>query len=333
MELPFDIFVRIYNILSISDLKKYRLLSRSHKDVSFYETSSMVHVRGPIQKWKRVFPKIHRISLKSRSDVTDEDIQDLNYVHSLDIYRCLQLTLSTHVFKSMHSLRELYLEGCCSYWGRKMNNDIFDELTQLTRFSIDNNHFITDEVLSKLNQLTYLYIHNCPLIGNAGLCTMKNLTELDMYHIDNITNDVFVHLPNLTHLKITFGNITTRGILHLPKLTSLSLVGAMINCEHIDTLPRLKYLSVAYGPIADEHMKYLCNVPEISFYGCDRIHGAHFDDLTKVESLSMYELPLDPKHLGTLCKLTNVKKINMYRCRTITQSSIDSLSIPISYGN
>ncbi len=333
MELPFDIFVRIYNILSIADLKKYRLLSRSYKDVSFYETSSMVHVRGPIQKWKRVFPKIHRISLKSRSDVTDEDIQDLKYVHSLDIYRCLQLTLSGHVFKPMHSLRELYLEGCSSYWGRKMNNDIFDELTQLTRFSIDNNHFITDAVLSKLSQLTYLYIHNCPLIGNAGLFTMKNLTELDMYNIDNITNDVFVHLPNITQLKISLGNITTQGILHLTKLSSLSIMGVMINCEHFDTLTRLKYLNVTHGPIADEHMKYLRNIPVINFYGCQRIHGKHFDDLTNVETLSLFELPLDPAHLCTLSKLTNVKKIYMYRCRTITKSHIDSLSIPIGYGN
>lgn len=326
MDLPFDLCVRLYALLSISDLKNYRLLSRSCKDVSFYETSLTIKVHGPLSKWAKLYPRVKHISVRSRQDIVDEDFQSLDHFETLNMEFCSHTEITSNMFQPMTNLKVLYLHGCCNHWWgmHHFDDKLFDHLTQLERFSIDDNHVITNKGFSKMTKLTYLSIHNCSNIGNDGFGTMSQMKELVLNRMQ-ITDDVFTHMPNITRLNITGGKITCEGILKLKKIVSLRVIGTLITYEHFDTLPYLKHLDVTGSYMNDHHMQYLSNITNLSIYDCSYIHGLHFDKLENLEVLSVWKTHLDNQHILKLLSLKKLKQVNLHDCNSIRPETIRKL--------
>jgi len=316
MELP-EIIGCMMLWLPIKNMLSTRSVSKVYKEASMYYTTNVsIRVKESLRWFKVTFPYLDHLTIKGRLDVTDDDLQEMSHIKSLNMSYCLQLTITNQCFKSMPNLTSLDLRGCSSNVRGHFTNAIFPYLTELTSFYIDDNHEISNAGLQQLTNLTTLYVSNCN-ISNKGLSTLTKLVHLDIYNLP-VTDEVLVSLPNLEELKLTFIPISTTGLLVLKKLKYLTTVNCngINHCRGLETLP-LSSLSLAYSNIKNEDLKYLCHLKSLTLYRSS-ITGTHFDQLHNLERLYMYHSPL--QHITSLTSLKKLMIVGLYDCK-LTQET------------
>jgi hypothetical protein len=314
MELP-EIVGHMMLWLPIKTMLTIRSVSNVYKKASmYYSTNTSIRVKKSLRWFKVTFPYLDHIVIKGRLDINDHDLQELSHVKHLDMSYCLQNSITNQCFQSMPNLRSLDLRGCCQSYlkGHHFTNAIFQHLTGLTSFYIDQNEVITNSGIQQLTNLTTLYVSNCN-ITNAGLSTLTKLVHLEMYNL-KVTDDALDSLPNLEDLKLTFIPISTTGLLKLKKLKCLNAVNCdrINHCRGLETLP-LSSLSLAYSTIKNEDFKYLCHLKSLTLYRSS-ITGTHVDQLHNLERLYMYYAPLQLQHLTSLTSLKKLMIVGFYDC-------------------
>jgi hypothetical protein len=223
-------------------------------------------------------------------------------------------------FQYFSNLKELNLQGCCGHWkgGHHFTDKLFDYLTNLEKFRIDDNHVITDQGIEKLVKIKDLYIHNCCNITENSLSKLTSLIKLDLYNFRSLPDNVFKNLINLEELKMTFcHNITFVGITYLQNLKKLECSSCNgVTCKDFDKLKKLSNVSFISSLVCDADLVYLKNVKELLIYLCD-IYGVGFKHLENIEVLSIYNCPINHMELDDVITHKNFKRLDIYRCFTI----------------
>jgi hypothetical protein len=311
MELP-EIVGHMMLWLPIKTMLTTRSVSNVYKKASrYYTTTSSIRVNKSLRWFKCTFPYLEHIVIKGRLDIDDRDLLELSHIKSLNMSYCKQTSITN--FKSMPHLRSLDLRGCYqSYTKGHFTNAIFQDLTGLTSFYVDQNQLITNSGIKQLTNLTTLYVSNCN-VSNDGLSTLTKLVHLEMYNL-KVTDAALDSLPNIEDLKITFIDISTEGLHKLKKLKYLHAINCdkINHCRGLENLP-LSSLSLAYSNIKNEDLKYLYKLKSLTLYHTC-ISGTHFDQLHNIERLYMYYSPLQSQHLTSLTSLKKLMIVGLYDC-------------------
>jgi Leucine-rich repeat (LRR) protein len=239
---------------------------------------------------------------------------------------CYQKSITDNAFSYLLNIKELKLQGCCSGWNsnHQFTDKMFDYLSNLEKFYIDDNHVITDNGIQKLKNIKELTLRNCINITNNGLSNLITLNKLDIYNLNKLTDDVFRNLINLQELDMTFCNITDKGILYLSnirKLVFLSCEG--ITCKDYDKLLKLESINII-NLVDDNYLYYLRNIKCIILHQCD-INGYGLQYLLNVEQLIIYRCPIIDEYINHLKKLKNIKYIRLINCYLISELKKDEL--------
>jgi len=319
MELP-EIVGHMMLWLPIKNVLTTRIVNNVYKKASmYYSSNAPIRVKESLRWFKYTFPCIEHVVIKGRLDIKDCDLQELSHIKSLNMSYCPQPSITNQCFQSMPNLRSLDLRGCYQAYSKgHFTNAIFQHLTELTTFYIDQNQLITNFGLQQLTNLTKLYVSNCN-ITNDGLSTLTKLVHLEMYNL-KVTDDVLDSLPNLVELNLTFIPISTEGLLKLKKLKYLTATNCdrINHCRGLDILP-LSSLSLVYSKIKNEDLKYLCHLKSLTLYRSS-ITGTHFDQLHNLERLYMYHSPLQSHHIKSLTSLKKLMIVGLYDC-SLTQET------------
>jgi hypothetical protein len=325
--LPDEILLYIFHYMNLYPMASVRVVNRSCNVVSKeYTYSSNPRIRGSLRHWATCFPKLKMASIRGRP-IHVPDLVYIRHVETLDMSLCTP-PFPYDIFSTFYNLKSLNLEHCTRDW-RSFSDKVFNHLTGLTELRISDNSFLTNAGIRNLIHLEKLYLHNCDGIDNDGLSTLTKLRELDMYYMDLITDDLFKSFVHLTTLTMSFGNISTKGICHLKKLTYLHVSGCshVNHCQGFQHLP-LQKLYLTYCRISDDDMTYLSHIPNISLYGNSFVKGTQFHQLTHVESLSIFKLPI-PNEILKVINLRKLKMFNMYDCHVSSEIK-EKLTIELS---
>jgi hypothetical protein len=219
------------------------------------------------------------------AEVTNDDIQGITNLRSLDVYQCKNLTNINHLI----NLVKLKLRG-----GHKLNQSGINELTQLRILHIEDTPTKID--LSHFTNLTYLNIsrYNGDNIDNDTLKPLVKLVTLATGPVENLTD--INHLINLRYLDIGIEcGLTNYGISKLVGLTTLTVKNTI---SDISTLVNLTDLDIS-TPFAEEFSNKSCKISDKMFT------PGSFPSLTK---LNVSGNP----HVTNLNNLTNLSDLTIY---------------------
>ena len=327
-----DVIKLIINNLSLKDLIRLRTTNKDNVEyVKCYDNDNIVRIKRSLKNWKKSFPNMTSVNISGRTDLCDEDFKYLDNTQILMMNLCDQISITDHVFRYLSKLRDLNLQGCCGHWigGHHFTDKMFDYLLNLEKFYIDDNHGITSRGIKKLTKIKDLTISNCSKITNDGLSNLTTLIKLKIYNLNELTDDVFQNLTNLEDLSMTFGHITDRGILYLSNIKKIHISSCQrIKCKDYDKLLKLESLDLS-TPINDDNLIYLKKIKNLMLYGCN-IKGYRLPYLVNIEELSIYECPIMDEHLSHLLELKKLKKINIFRCNTISKFKKSELKVKLN---
>jgi hypothetical protein len=326
--LPIEINHLIINYLLLKDIINFRIIDKTNEIISkSYESRNMIYVKKLPKNLKKSFPKIKNINISRRINLSDYDFQYLNQIEKLDMSQCIQTTITNNAFSFLVKIKELNLEDCCRSWknGHHFTDEIFQYLTNLEKFNINENHVITDSGIQKLTKIKDLTISNCSNITNHGISNLTNLVKLKIYNLCNLSDDVFINLTKLEKLDISFTNITDRGISYLTNIKKITLS----NCNEIkligfNKLQKLNEIFICSRSINDADLIHLKYINKIIFYGCN-INGSGISFLSKVKEITIYQSPIIDEFLDNFVQLKNLEKINIFRCYQISDKKKNEL--------
>jgi hypothetical protein len=69
---------------------------------------------------------------------------------------------------------------------------------------------------------------------------------------------------------------------------------------------------------------FLKNIKSLSIYG-GNIDGSGLKYLSNIEVISIYENPIVDEYFNDLFEFNNIRQINIYRCRTVTNRKKEEL--------
>ena len=317
-----DITQLIINYLLMGDASKFSITNKENdQSIKKYYISNLKPINCSLKDWNITFPNAKYAKLQKNISIDNDEFEYLTKVEVLDMSMCLT-TLIDHSFHNLLHIRELNFQG---YRGHIIRDSIFDYLTNLEKFYIDNNYTITDEGIKKLSKIKDLSIHNCLNITNDGLSNLITVEKLSIYNLQKLTDDVFKNLTNIQELEITFGDITDIGISYLINIKKLNFISCRkIKCKKFDKLIKLNNLSIDGYQFLDEDLISLANIKSICIYRC-QINGSGLQYLTNCNIISIYECPIIDKELDILYKLDNFNQINIYRCKFLTKNKKNEL--------
>lgn len=329
-----DISEIIINYLS---MKEAYLFTRTNIENQYliknHYNSNMKQIPCQLIQWFKLFPNAKYANISRQLHIKDSDFIFLRNIEKLDMHLCNQYTITNEAFRYLLKIKDLDLQGCCGSWhnGHHFTNKIFDNIVNIEKFYIDDNHNITDDGLIKLSKIKDLTIKNCSEITDNSISKLLTLKNLHLYNLHNLTDNAFINL-DIINLDMTFiNNITDEGILYLKNLKYLNFISCPnIKCINFDKLTKLKSLSISGRQITDESLKYLKYIESLTIYGCN-INGSCINALTNVKILSIYETPINDMYLDNLCTLINIISINIYRCPTISKSGKNKLKTIFGY--
>jgi hypothetical protein len=331
-KLPIEINHLIINYLSFENIINFRIIDKTNKIISkSYESRDMIYIKKSL-KYLKLFPKIKNINISRRTDLSDSDFQYLNQIEKLDMSQCIQAKITNNAFSFLENIKELNLEYCCLHFenGYHFTDEMFQYLTNLEKFNINDNHVITDSGIQKLTKIKDLTISNCCNISNDGISNLTRLVKLEIYNLHNLSDDVFLNLKNLEMLEIAFTNITDKGISYLSNIKKLILS----NCDKIkligfNKLQKLNEIFIGSMSINDTDLIHLKYIDKIILYNCN-INGSGITFLSKVKEITIYQSPLIDKYLDNFLQLKNLEKINIFRCYQITDNKKNELRAQIN---
>ena len=327
-----DVIKLIINNLSLKDLIRLRTTNKDNVEyVKCYDNDDIVRIKGSLKNWKKSFPNMTSINISRRTDLNDDDFIHFDNTQILRMNLCDQISITAHTFRYLSNIKDLDLQGCCGHWigGHHFTDKMFDYLSNLEKFYIDENHIITSHGIKKLTKIKDLTISNCSKITNDGLSNLTTLVKLKIYNLNALTDDVFQNLTNLEELSMTFCHITDRGILYLSNIKKIDISSCRrISCKDYDKLLKLESLALS-TPINDDNLIYLKKIKNLTLYGCN-IKGYGLPFLSNIEELSIYECPIIDGHLDHLIDFKNLKKINIFRCNTISKLKKTEIKVRLS---
>ena len=181
--LNMDVIKLIINDLSLKDLIKLRTTTKDNVEiVKYYNNYDMIQIKGSLKNWKKSFPNMKSANISRRRDIVNNDFQYLEDVQMLRMNLCDQESITDYTFRYLINIKDLNLQGCCGHWigGHHFTDKMFDYLSNLEKFYIDDNHVITDNGIRKLTKIKDLTIRNCSKITNNGLCDLTTLVKLNI---------------------------------------------------------------------------------------------------------------------------------------------------------
>jgi hypothetical protein len=198
--LPFDIYVEIFNYFSTKELLNYRLLSKKFKKI--IEQSLKFR---PIRCTNKVedlsmFQYVEKIDLQMCRLITDNMLKDLKNVTCINLYGCSGIT--DVGLKYLKNIKEINLTGC-----HKITNNGLKKLRDVKFIDISYCHKITGEGLVHFNKYPTVVIDDC-----RGICkkSIKVLSDIGAVRIISDYNHSFLkpHLRQPTILKVvdTYNN-------------------------------------------------------------------------------------------------------------------------------
>jgi hypothetical protein len=171
--LPFDIYVEIFNYFSTKELLNYRLLSKKFKEI--IERSLKFR---PIRCTNKVenlsmFQYVEKIDLQMCRLITDNMLKDLKNVTCINLYGCSEITDT--VLKYLKNIKEINLAGC-----HKITDNGLKKLKNVKFIDISYCHKITSEGLVHFNKYPTVVIDDC-----RGICkkSIKVLSDIGAVRI------------------------------------------------------------------------------------------------------------------------------------------------------
>jgi hypothetical protein len=183
--LPFDIYVEIFNYFSTKELLNYRLLSKKFKKI--IEQSLKFR---PIRCTNKVenlsmFQYVEKIDLQMCRLITDNMLKDLKNVTCINLYGCSGIT--DVGLKYLKNIKEINLAGC-----HKITNNGLKKLRDVKFIDISYCHKITGEGLVHFNKYPTVVIDDC-----RGICKKSIKVLLDIEAVSIIPNNNHSFLKSL----------------------------------------------------------------------------------------------------------------------------------------
>ena len=325
-----DVIKLIINNLSLKDLIRLRIVNRENVEiVKCYDRHDMTRIIRFLKYWKKSFPNMTTANIGRRTNFVHDDFKYFDNVQVLNMNLCNQKTITDKSFSYLLKIKDLNLQGCCGHWidGHHFTDKMFDHLSNLEKFYIDDNHVITDTGIQKLTKIKNLTIHNCGNITNHGLSNLTNLVRLDIYNLHSLTDDVFKNLCNLQELQMTFiHHVTDKGILYLSNLQKLNIITCReIKFKNYDRLLKLTHIDLCHVKLDDDDLIYFKNIKSLSLFGFS-INGNGFQNLKNIEELSIYRCStIIEKNYDYLLENPNIKTLNMFDCSIISKDKFKEL--------
>jgi len=245
------------------------------------------------------------------SPPTDEGLANLARLSQLEELIFYRSPINDEGFihlKSMHSLKKL------EFVGREIHDENLYHLKEIKRLESLKPLSISDKGLAYLAELGNLrcvhfgYRANITDSGLEHLGRLQFLEELKNIGGEGITDEGMRHIAKLTNLKVLWLNspITNEGLAKLTSLKSLNWLWlhkakiTISGLNHLNAMPNLA--RVGFGPVSQDG-----SVLNIS-------------QLTRLESLSLRDVPIRDEDLACLSKITHLKQLTMSRIKDKTIS-------------
>ncbi|AYV80483.1 MAG: hypothetical protein Harvfovirus2_13 [Harvfovirus sp.] len=283
-----------------------------------------------------ILNKIIKLNIEATSD---KIILCKNLTH-------LMIKTYSEVIQQLTNLKSLYIRDTTAL------DMCFTSLTNLTYFSADTCHFLTDSAISELINLQSLELIYCSLITNdallnltklnnlkitinnnithTGLLHLTALTTLDLINTPNIHNDVFLYCKNLQFFTLCYNTqLTHKGINILTNLKSL-----VIN-DPIDIISMIFSTGLTRLEIVDEYFRQgRNNYSMIKLLGLRELSLSSAEDydhcvcqFTNLTSLSIRGISDgEPMTNGGLRMLTNLKNLELFDMENINDEGICTLT-------
>lgn len=317
-----DLYQIIIKYLDMKCASRLSITNTEDKTlVRKYYKATMDRLKCRMDSFKITFPNAIYANISHRINITSDDIQLLSDVKVLDMSLYSHLSLNDYTFKDFSNLKDLNLQGCCKHWngGHVFTDELFQYITNIERFYIDDNHKITDNGICQLTKVKDLTIRNCSNIGDRGLENLTSLIKLNIYNLYRLTDNAFHNLKYLEFLGMTFCSISDIGISYLINIRKLDFLSCVnIKCKNFDRLVHLNDINLSGVAIVDNDLISLLNIRKICIYGCN-IRGNGLKYLINCTHLAIYESPIIDKQLDNLKLLSKIDKICFYRCPMISQ--------------
>lgn len=288
--------------------------------------------------------KLHcKISYPFNKNITNEDLQYLNGVHSInlhyaklmtnegleslgnpvaiDISRCKQLTndgLINFVSNIIQNGKMLFLLNLSNV--PKINDRglmILGKSNKLNlqELHLSNNTEITDEsikIIARNNNIRVINLSKNKKITNAGLIELKHLRIGIFSKLKNISNDGFLLFRNLVKLNVSHNK-------------HLNDSGVSLICNNVN----LEELVLSYcKKITNKCFEYIKNLTALQTLNVDRCKNISDDGIIlikKIITLSLVGCKITDVAITHLSKIPELENLNIYGNSHITHLPISQL--------
>ena len=143
---------------------------------NYLNRNEKIHkIIGSVKEWREKNPDVKKISILGRKDITDDDFQYFQGIHTLIMIECDQSTITDQAFSYLKGIHTLHMSGC-------------------------NQSTITDQAFSYLKGIHTLFMDECdqPTITDQAFSYLQGIKTIDITGCNQstITDQAFTYLKD-----------------------------------------------------------------------------------------------------------------------------------------
>ena len=234
------------------------------------------------------------------------------------------------------------------------NQDFLLSMQKLSTLVLCNITSITDEVVQQLTTLKIISIEKCQQITECSISHLTNLTCLEIFRNKSIKSEPLTQLTKLITLSVREASLSPEFITTLPQLQFLSFYEKKprpsmsgIGDSHLSCLAQLEKLTLVGDSVSNYSLEKLTNLQFLQLLFNRTITDECLGKLTGLETLILRQkrnisdkgllqltqlktLIIFGKHDSitdaSIFALTNLKRLELYRCASITDGAIAKMT-------
>jgi len=264
---------------------------------------------------------VHSINLHYAKLITNEGLENLGFPVAVDISRCKQLTndgLIKFISNILQNNKMLFLLNLSNV--PKINDKglmILGKSNKLNlqELHLSNNTEITDEsikIIARNNNIRVINLSKNKKITNASLIELKHLRIGIFSKLKNISNNAFIMFRNLIRLNVSHNK-------HLND-DGVSLICNNINLEELVLSYCKKITNKCF-----EYIKNLTSLQTLNIDRCKNISDNGIILINKIVNLSLVGCKITDLTITHLCKIPELENLNIYGNGFITHQPISQL--------